>query len=282
MPLFVFISGYFTKRKTLSETFRGCVRLFETLFVWNIIYCIFNPNIELSIWRLFKPAFAYWYLLCLIIWRFMLQLIPLAKVKNLALILFTFVAGLLWGFIDMDGAFLSNSRVVAFFPFFILGAYARETGVVVRIRSKSKWMSYLILFIVLGLILLYNNTLASYFNCSRPYILDGGNFMGFMYRFLFYTVSLLQGYALLNIAPNNSFFAKLGGQTMPIYVFHGFVLIVLMKLVRYFNLPTSILFVLCYSVVILTTIILMGRLINYKMLLNPISSVIKHFENIKK
>lgn len=38
MPLFVFISGYFTQKKTFSDTFRGCIRLFETLFKY------FNNN----------------------------------------------------------------------------------------------------------------------------------------------------------------------------------------------------------------------------------------------
>ena len=60
-----------------------------------------------------------------------------------------------------------------------------------------------------------------------------------------------QGYALLNIKPNNSFLARLGEQTIPIYVFHGFVMIVLMKFVSYLNLPMPIFIVLCYSAVII-------------------------------
>mgnify|MGYP003301006117 CR=1 FL=1 len=282
MPLFVFISGYFTKRKSVGETFRGCVRLVETLFIWNIIYCIFNPSMEFSIERLFKPAFAYWYLLCLIIWRFILQIIPLKILKHYVPILLTFVVGLFWGFINIDGGVLSNSRVVAFFPFFMLGAYAREIGLVTRIRENKKIVSYAILVVIPMLLFLYNDTLAPYFNCSRPYIADGGNIQGLMYRLLFYVLSLFQGYALLNIAPNNSLFAKLGEQTMPIYVFHGFVLIVLIKFAGYLNLPMSILFVLFYSVIICVSIIYMGKFVNYKMLLNPISTVIKHFVSNKK
>lgn len=281
MPLFVFISGYFTKRKSLIETYRGCVRLFETLFIWNILYCLFDPNIDLTLERLFKPAFAYWYLMCLIIWRFMLQIIPITKIKYFTLILLAFIAGLFWGFIDIDGSFLSNSRVISFFPFFILGAYVREAKLVTKIRNSWRIVSYAILVITPILILIYNDSLAPYFNCSRPYIADGGNWIGFLYRVLFYLVSLLQGFALLNIAPHNRFLAKLGEQTMPVYVFHGFVLLVLMKVVLYLNLPTSVLFVLCYSVIIMVSIILMGRFINYKTLLNPISYVIKNFESNK-
>lgn len=281
MPLFVFISGYFTKKKSVSDTFRGCLRLIETLFIWNIIYCIFDPSTELTIERLFKPAFAYWYLMCLIIWRFILQIMPLKMLKHYVPILLLFVIGLLWGFINMDGGIMSNSRVIAFFPFFILGAYVREIGLITRIRESKKLISYAILLIIPVLILLYNDTLASYFNCSRPYVADGGNEIGLMYRLLFYTFSLLQGYAILNIIPRNSFFAKLGEQTMPIYVFHGFLIIVLMKVVSYLNLPTSVFFILGYSAIIIVTIIFMGRYINYKTLLNPISTLIKYLDSNK-
>lgn len=282
MPLFVFISGYFTKKKSVRDTFRGCIWLLETLFIWNIIYCIFDPGIELSIDKLFKPAFAYWYLLCLIIWRFMLQIIPLKVLKHYVPILMTFVAGLLWGFINIDGSFLSNSRVVSFFPFFMLGVYVRENGLVTRIRRNKKINSLAILVVILVYLLLYNDLLAPYFNCSRSYIADAGNIQGLMYRLLFYVLSLLQGYALLNIAPNNDSMAKLGEQTMPIYVFHGFCMIVLMRVVSYLNLPTSVLFMLGYSAIIIVTIIFIGRYINYKMLLNPISTLIKYFDSNKK
>ena len=278
MPLFVFISGYFSKIKSFSQTFRGCLKLFETLLIWNFLYCLFEPNTDLTLVRLFKPAFAYWYLMCLIIWRFMLQIIPLIKVKLKIVVLLTFVAGILWGFLNIDGGFMSNSRVIAFFPFFILGYYAREKGLIKRIRNSNRVISYAILIIISVLIFLYKDALAPYFNCSRPYISDGGTLLGISFRLVFYIVSLLQGYALLNIAPNNESLAKLGEQTMPIYVFHGFVLIVLMKFIGYLNLPMSIFFVLFYSVAICTSIIFMGKFINYKMLLNPISTVFKLFD----
>lgn len=284
MPLFVFISGYFSKIRSLSETFRGCLRLFETLYIWNILYCLFDPSTDLTLARLFKPAFAYWYLMCLIIWRFMLQIIPLIKVKLKIVVLLSFVVGILWGFLNIDGSFMSNSRVIAFFPFFLFGYYAREKGLIKRIRNSNsnRVISYAILIIIPVLILLYNDVLAPYFNCSRPYISDGGLLFGISYRLVFYIVSLLQGYALLNISSNNESLAKLGEQTMPIYVFHGFVLIVLIKFIGYFNLPMSVFFVLFYSVITCASIIFMGKFINYKMLLNPISSVYKLFDKNKK
>lgn len=128
MPLFVFISGYFTKRKALGETIGGCLRLLETLFVWNILYCIFDPSIDFTIDRLFRPAFAYWYLLCLIIWRFLLKILPLDKMNHVVVISLSFLSGLLWGFIDIDGGFMSNSRVIAFFPLLLNGCLCTSDG----------------------------------------------------------------------------------------------------------------------------------------------------------
>lgn len=163
-----------------------------------------------------------------------------------------------------------------------MGAYARRMGAVEKIRTKKKWLSYTFLAVVFGLILFYNDSLAPYFNCSRPYVQDGGNLNGMLFRLLFYVLAITQGYALLNIAPNSSSLAKLGENTMPIYVFHGFVLLVMMKFVSYLNFPVSTFFVLCYSVVILASIVLVGKFVDYKTLLNPISAIVKHFDSNKK
>lgn len=84
----------------------------------------------------------------------------------------------------------------------MLGVYARETGLVKRIGESNKVVSYVILFIIPVLIFLYNDTLAPYFNCSRPYAADGGNEIGFFCIDYCFTYSLsfkVMSYLILHL-----------------------------------------------------------------------------------
>lgn len=79
MPLFVLLSGFFSRRKTVREQFRGSLKLlglfavFQTidLLVQSFAYCTLP-----SLGRIVHPCFALWYLLCLFYWRMLLSVIP--------------------------------------------------------------------------------------------------------------------------------------------------------------------------------------------------------------
>ena len=79
MPLFIILSGYFTKKKEdFGEFKQDSFRLLETFIVLHIFSVIFQITyygiIKLS--SLLVPGFASWYLLSLFFWRCFLQYIP--------------------------------------------------------------------------------------------------------------------------------------------------------------------------------------------------------------
>lgn len=73
MPLFVILSGYFTKEEnTLLKLFKSSVGLLETYFFVTIFIILFVTK---DISNLFSPALSTWYLLSLIYWRFLVYLL---------------------------------------------------------------------------------------------------------------------------------------------------------------------------------------------------------------
>lgn len=267
MPLFVFVSGYFTRKKSLHKW--GGIKLLETLLVWNSIYCILHPSLSISWINLIKPSFAYCYLLCLIIWRFIIEIVPFDKISKYIVVTASLIVGLLFGLINIDGGIFSVSRVFSFFPFFLMGYYAQNTNIVYRLRNVSHKLSISVLLAILLLFYFMNESYAEYFNCSRPYALDGGLYKGLLYRTLFYFLAFIQGCAIINLIPNISFWAKAGTKTMPIYIFHGFGLIVITYFVNF--LPTSMFFAIIYTFLIIFAIYYIGKFIRFDILLNPIT-----------
>ena len=85
-----------------------------------------------------SPAFALWYILSLIYWRIILQLVPQRVLDRRVFVLaVAFIVSFGAGFIPMGGE-LSFQRACSFFPFFMLGYYAKQDGWVARLRTLNK------------------------------------------------------------------------------------------------------------------------------------------------
>ena len=135
MPLFVFISGFYSKnidkvRATAFERLLIPYLLFNTCMV---VYCLLVQHIWFG---LFTPAYVNWYLLALFVWRVLLR--DLAAVK---LIVWWSLAGAVAiGFNGQADNFLAIARIFAFLPFFLLG-YFSDNSVIAKIRTSSKLLA---------------------------------------------------------------------------------------------------------------------------------------------
>ncbi|MDY6092633.1 MAG: acyltransferase family protein, partial [Prevotella sp.] len=71
MPLFIFISGYFSKKQSFSLLGGGNKRLIILFLVFNTAYLSLDVALggSIGLHRLLSPAFALWYILSLIYWR---------------------------------------------------------------------------------------------------------------------------------------------------------------------------------------------------------------------
>lgn len=138
MPLFIIVSGYFSRKKEDVKAFRyELFCLFETFVVLHFFSIGFKliVNGHLNLSDLLVPGFASWYLLSLICWRFILQYIPNKWQNNYILLLLSFVVSLFAGFIPIGGVF-SIQRTFSMFPFFLLGFFLKQNNGIDKIRMK--------------------------------------------------------------------------------------------------------------------------------------------------
>ena len=144
MPLFIFISGYFSRKKDLGSFLLSIWKLLEPLIIFQIIALLFYVD-TLSIRKILTPWFMLWYLLSLIYWRIMLQLIPDKILRHKKIILFsTFCISILAGFLPFD-RFLSAQRALSLMPFFFCGYYFRDKNL--YLPDKYKLLCLVFLFV---------------------------------------------------------------------------------------------------------------------------------------
>ena len=147
MPLFIMISGFFSRKKDINSFWRSISRLIRIYMLFHIIWISIDilNNKQLDYTRFFYPSFSLWYIHCLILWRILLQYIPSKFLdKPIYIISISSLISLLGGFIPVSN-FLALQRLFTFMPLFFIGYYAREYRWL-EIIDKVKW--YFFLFIV--------------------------------------------------------------------------------------------------------------------------------------
>lgn len=125
MPLFVFISGYFSKN--LEKCSKGVVRSLLIPYillsvVWYTIASIWSGEF---IFSLFNPGWTLWYLISLFIWR--LSIKYLVKVKFILII--SIILSLFISIIPSSNSLGFILRTVTFLPFFLIGYYTKEHNI---------------------------------------------------------------------------------------------------------------------------------------------------------
>lgn len=122
MPLFAFCSGAFAK----PGIKRALKKLLLPYVIFQILYGVFDIYIMQSgrPFTLTNCYYVLWYLPALAVWSVSIPLFQTEnRKKRIGFLLFSVLTGLLAGYADWIGKELSLSRILVFFPFFILGCY---------------------------------------------------------------------------------------------------------------------------------------------------------------
>ena len=139
MPLFIFVSGYFSK-----GFYKGGKYRWYKLINFLILFVLYVTLVQISYVIFQHDAFnpkayiiqsgAPWYLLCMFYWY---ALIPLArKLPGWILIPFSLIPSALAGCFPQIGTFLCLSRAIIFWPFFLMGYYCTH-GQIERLRQPD-------------------------------------------------------------------------------------------------------------------------------------------------
>lgn len=260
MPLFVVCSGYLAK----FSPKRILKRILLPYIICQAVLCLTNPSKSM---QFTTPVWTLWYLLALTVWMITIPFLEeCPKKARFLVVLGAFALGSLCGMDDTVGYYLSVSRIVVFYPFFILGYYGKQwikdhgweqglwqTGEIFH----NKWIrtaSFLALAAAIGLFLYAEPFIkATWLYGSYSYAKGG---YGIGCRLISYLVACQIGLFLFVWVPKtNTFFGILGANSMAIYLLHGSVISSMKTVIpQYFRnwygtLPGVILaFGICYGI----------------------------------
>lgn len=216
MPLFVFISGYFSRKKENKDFWPSIWKLLEPLIIFQIIALLFYVD-SLSIRTVLTPWFMLWYLLSLIFWRLLLQFIPDKVLRHKKLILIsTFFMGIFAGFLPFD-KFLSIQRTLSLMPFFFWGYFMKGKNLYLPDKYKPFCAVFLIGLFVLMFFYPYRMNDLQY---AIPY----KNIFGAARRLIAFATAIPMSIAFFNVCYYTPRIARQGRLTMQYYIYHGLII----------------------------------------------------------
>jgi len=226
MPAFILISGYFAKGLFEKEYIQKLVKkLLLPYAIFQIIYSIiyyYQMDEATFVIDLFTPQWTLWYLLSLFS---MYVLLPLFTKMKKSWSLFIAVAiSLIVGYVDVIGEFLSLSRTLFFFPYFLLGYYLKKEHFI-KISSRRNIFPALLIMIGTFAYFYFNRSFDHlWLFGSDPYAnMDAVLSLDFLQRLSVYFVGLLMVFSLLALIPKKQYwFTNMGKYTLYVYLLHGF------------------------------------------------------------
>lgn len=269
MPLFIFISGYFTRKKDSRSFAKSSLSILETLIIFQILMLgvEFVSGTTISIRRILTPWWVLWYLLSLLYWRAIIQVLPNNILERKRLLVITgFVIGIIVGFLPFT-RFLSLQRTFSFLPFFLMG-YCWQ-GKQMNIPQSFRPISILFLFGTL-LIPYYVPAILGDLNQADPF----GSVRFMCSRILIYCLSIPMSIAFINVCPSNKYTEEQGKKTMQYYIYHALMIMCLIYIINKYtlNINTSFVFSLIYSMMITAIIWCMLKIPFVNKLTNPLSA----------
>lgn len=255
MPMFAFVSGVFARYN--PDKIKS--NMIYPYIVFQTLYLVFmNQVMEKDAdMQYTTPYWLLWYLFAIIVWNLILPLVQSQSRRKKAVMLFAaLAASVLIGFDEKAGYYLSASRIVEFFPYFLMGVYYRDMKAGVKDSAKfwarnhpgiagwamknRRW-KFLGMGAVASLTVLFILFLAGHVDEINSVWLYGSySYEKGDYSYRFRLLSI--GGAMLWIAfftlcipvRRFRFLSYIGANTMPVYLLHGFVIKLLSK-VKFFQ-----------------------------------------------
>lgn len=266
MPLFIFISGYFSQKKDSRKFLSSCWGLVEPLILFQLLWLSIGyfASGEIAIETVFTPMWGLWYLLSLLYWRILLQIIPDNILSNKKLVVIvSFAIGILAGFLPFT-RFLSLQRTFAFLPFFMLGHCMRGKSLFIDSKYRLWCGLFLVtLFVLLCFIKVDNLNL----NHTDPY----RDITGMYIRLASFALCIPMSVAFINVSPSTQWIATQGKHTLHYYLYHVFFILLFMKVLSRFDFPKNLITLFFVVSLIIFCISLLLRFPFFQKITNPSS-----------
>lgn len=214
MPLFVFVSGYFSKFGLKNTLFKKVY----PYIIFQILYCLAaGEQVQLS-----APYWLMWYLFSLIVWSLFLPLFQRFPAVSFALSLPLCLAA---GFLPVSYT-LSLSHVLCFAVFFVLGVWtAQHKELFLALLKTKKARLTAVICAVLALVLtklMLPFVQTNWLYYALPYAENGCTPL---WRFIFLCIAFLWIFSLITLVPDKAVpcITNIGKYSLCVYLLHGFV-----------------------------------------------------------
>ncbi len=225
MPLFIFISGLLHKNKNIKEK---AVSYFSIYFVLKICFSVLKMITHQKFkFELFSESGLPWFLFATAIFVIITYL--LRDFDKRYILVMSVILGLFCGYDKNIGDFLVLSRIIVFYPFYLLGTMVSKE----KIEALAKKLPVKALA---GAVILAWGAVC-FFLTDKVYLLrpllTGRNpfnsrFIdyGFLYRAGVYAVAVIIGLCFILITPtvNLGKITKFGQRTLQVYFWHNLII----------------------------------------------------------
>lgn len=230
MPLFILISGYFAKNYNREgQNQKIITSILVPYFIFQTLYSLYDhfiyetDSIEITI---LEPYWAMWFLFSLFLWRLMLPLFVNLKYP----LTIAFILSIAAGYIDEADGFMSLSRTIAFFPFFLLGFYLQRHHFEVLFTTGKRvagWVGGILLIPLMYWLEFHSPldlSLRRWLYSADPYEnLGNPEWYAGLIRVGFILLALVVSALFLAVIPREkTWFSSLGSRSLAVYLLHGF------------------------------------------------------------
>ncbi len=236
MPSFVFVTGYFAKSMAIENNPKR-IRIYNFILLYIIMQAVKRYILGGS--SFLKPAYANWFIWACIVWY---TILPLAtKLKPVYGMVSTVLAGLLCGLDPTVSSTLQISRVICFFPYFLLGYYiSPEIFKHIENLTARKYEFGILIASIILCLLWTQDTPYGILHANKSFEqMDYSFWEGIIKRFSWYILTILCFVGLAAIVPRReNRLSFLGTRTLTIYVFHTIFYAILLQTI-FFNSISS-------------------------------------------
>lgn len=234
MPTFFFINGWLAPRNYAPK--RTVFKLVYPYIIFQILYQLFctyvinDEDVGFSV-QFGTPYWLLWYLLSLTFYYLLIPVISTNNRKYAGIFLVgTIILSIAIGFDPSIGYYMSLSRTVVFLPYFVFGYYVghdvfKVNHAIEKVRNNKIMMVLNFVLTFLVFVVMYKQDLnrGALFG-ALPY--DQSGILWYI-RLEMIIVAFVWIWIFMAIVPDREIVGKL--DTFPIYVMHGFIILLLKK-----------------------------------------------------
>lgn len=213
MPLFLIISGYFSKRINKKGNFRLLV-LFVLL---NFSYILYDYFVYGS-FDFFTIKYSSWYLLALFLYRIIISLPSVNKfiiINKVFSLSFSFVVSIIIGLFNFNNLI---SKLVSYFLFFLVGYLLDNEFLESVNRRKSVNLVTLVFSLLFLGMLSFSLPFSLNFYMAGSYI----HYIQVVFRLIIYIIDIMLFLSFLTFIPDKrvKFLTNIGRNSLSIYLGH--------------------------------------------------------------